>query len=187
MTLAEQIEITAQIVAIVGGLIAAYKITTEIKQSRLERHRDLRWKQANSAHGFLKDMLASQMVTDATIMLDWSGRSFNITPDQKATITFQDVQVGLRTDNLVFSEKEVYIRDCADAFLFHVELIEQAIRNDLIEFRDIKFPMTYYVNALRKNNLYNAYLAFIKEYEYKNAEKFLNRFSAKLKTSRVMS
>lgn len=187
MTLANQIQITAQIVAIIGGLIAAYKIITEIKQSRLERHRDLRWKQANSAHGFLKDMLASQMVTDATIMLDWTGRTFNITPDQKATITFQDVQVGLRTDNLNFTEKEVYIRDCADAFLFHVELIEQAIRNDLIEFRDIKFPMTYYVNAMRKNNLYNAYLAFIKEYEYKNAEKFLNRFSAKLKTSRVMS
>lgn len=187
MTLANQIEITAQIVAIIGGLIAAYKIITEIQQSRIQRLRDLRWKQANSAHEMLKDMLTSQLVTDATIMLDWSGRTFNITPDQKTTITFQDVQVGLRTDNLVFSEKEVYIRDCADAFLFHVELIEQAIRNDLIEFRDIKFPMTYYVNALRKNNLYNAYLAFIKEYEYKNAEKFLNRFNAKLKTSRGMS
>ncbi len=187
MTPKDQIELIAQIIAIVGGLIAAYKIITEMQQSRIQRHQDLRWKQSNAAREFLKEVLTSKTANDATIMMDWSGRSFEIAPNTFTAITFEDVQDALRIDNLTFTPKEVYIRDCADAFLFHVELIEQAIRNDLIEFRDIKFPLTYYVNALRKNNLYNAYAAFIKEYEYKNAEKFLTRFNAKLKTSRGMS
>lgn len=187
MNLKDKIEIITQIIAIVGGLIAAYKIITEIKQSRIERHRDLRWKQSNSAHELLKEMLASKLVCDATVMIDWTGREFTLPSDNKKIIIFTEVEKALRTDNLVFTEKEVYIRDCADAFLFHVELIEQAIRNELIEFRDIKFPMTYYVSALRKNNLYNAYLTFIKEYEYNNAERFLNRFNAKLNTSKGMS
>lgn len=175
------------LVAILGGLLAAYKIITEMKQARIQRHMDLRWKQANAAREILKEMLASPRANDATMMLDCTEREFAIAPNQKATITFEEIQNALRTDNLQFTSKEVYIRDCADAFLFHVELIEQAIRNELIEFRDIKFPMEYYIAAMRKNNVYNAYNQFIKEYDYKNAERFLSRFHAKLKTSKVMS
>lgn len=185
MELKDKIEITTHIVAIVGALIAAYKIIAEIKQSRIQRHQDLRWKQSNSARELLKDMLASQLVNDATIMMDWTGREFSISSNTKKTITFEEVAEALRTDNLDFSEKEVYIRDCADAFLFHVELIEQAIRNELIEFRDIKFPMTYYINAMKKNNLYSAYSEFIKEYGYKNSERFLRRFGSRLSTGKI--
>ena len=181
------IETIILLVAILGGLLAAYKIISEMKQARIQRHMDLRWKQANAAREMLREMLASQLVNDATIMLDWTGREFAITPNQKTTISFEEIQNGLRTDNLQFTSKEVYIRDCADAFLFHVELIEQAIRNELIEFKDIKFPMEYYIAAMRKNDLYNAYTQFIKEYNYKNADRFLSRFHAKLKTSKVMS
>jgi hypothetical protein len=184
---AELITLIAQLVAIVGGLLAAYKLITEMKQSRIQQHLDFRWKQANAAREMLKEMLVSPLVNDATIMLDWSGREFAITPTQKATITFEEVQNALRTDNLIFTSKEAYIRDCADAFLFHVELMEQAIRNELIEFKDIKFPVEYYIAALRKNDLYNAYTQFIKEYDYKNAERFFSRFHAKLKTSKTMS
>ena len=187
MELKETIQIVSEIVLIVGGLFATYKIITEMKQARIQRHMDLRWKQANAAREMLSQMLASPLVNDATIMLDWTGREFAIAPNQKATITFEEIQNSLRTDHLVFTAKEVYIRDCADAFLFHVELIEQAIRNELIEFRDIKFPMEYYIAAMRKNNVYNAYNQFIKEYDYKNAERFLARFHAKLKTSKTMS
>ncbi len=183
----EIIQIVSEIVLIVGGLLTAYKLITEMKQARIQKHMDLRWKQANAAREMLKEMLVSPLVNDATIMLDWSGREFAITPTQKATITFEEVQNALRTDNLIFTAKEAYIRDCADAFLFHVELIEQAIRNELIEFKDIKFPMEYYIATLRKNDLYNAYTQFIKEYDYKNAERFFSRFHAKLKTSKTMS
>ena len=187
MELKETIPIVSQIVLIVGGLITAYKLITEMKLARLQRQMDLRWKQANAAREMLREMLTSPLANDATIMLDWTGREFSITPNQKATITFEETQKALRTDNLQFTSKEVYIRDCADAFLFHVELIEQAIRNELIEFKDIKFPMEYYIAAMRKNDLYNAYTQFIKEYDYKNAERFLSRFHAKLKTSKTMS
>lgn len=185
MDLKDKIEITTQIVAIAGGLIAAYKIITEIRQSRIQRHQDLRWRQSNSAHQMLKDMLDSQWVCDATVMMDWTEREFSITTEKRKTITFEEVQNALRTDNLNFSDKEVYIRDCADAFLFHVELIEQAIRNEMIEFRDIKFPMTYYINAMKKHNLYNAYLEFIKEYGYKNSERFFKRFGSRLSSGKI--
>lgn len=187
MELKETIQIVSEIVLIVGGLFAAYKIITEMKQARIQRHMDLRWKQANAAREMLNQMLAATKANDATIMLDWSGREFSISDTKKATISFAEVRQGLRTDNVSFNEKEVYIRDCAYAFLFHVELIEQAIRNELIAFKDVKFPMEYYIAAMRKNNVYNAYNQFIKEYDYKNAERFLARFHAKLKTSKTMS
>lgn len=187
MNTKEIIEITAQLVLIGGGLLTAYNLLTEMKQSRIQRHQELRWKQANTAREMLHEMLASKLANDAAIMLDWSYREFTIAAGKNASITFEEVAHALRTNNLRFTDKEMYIRDSADAFLFHVELIEQAIRNELIAFKDIKFPMEYYIAAMRKNDLYNAYYQFIKEYDYKNAERFLSRFHAKLKTSKTMS
>jgi hypothetical protein len=181
------IETIIHVVALLGLFIAAYKITTELKQARIQRHMDLRWKQANAAREILKDMLASPLANDATIMMESTGKEFTIATNQKATITFAEIQNALRTNNVQLTSKEVYIRDCTSTFLFHVELIEQALRNELIEFKDIKFPMECYIAALRKNDLYNAYTNFIKEYDYKNAERFLSRFHAKLKTSKTMS
>jgi hypothetical protein len=185
MNLKDKVEIITHGIAIIGGLIAAYKVLIELKQSRIQRHQDLRWKQANAARELLKEMLASKSATDATIMIDWTGREFQMKDERKTTITFEEIQNALRIDNLLFTSKEAYIRDCADAFLFHIELIEQAIRNELIEFKDIKFPMEYYISAMKKNDLYNAYYSFIKEYNYKNSERFFGRFNGKLKGGKM--
>jgi hypothetical protein len=185
MDLKDKVELITHTVAIIGGLIAAYKVIVELHQNRIQRHQDLRWKQANAARELINEMLASPLANDATIMMDWTGREFQIKDERITTITFEDVQNGLRTDNLNFTSKEVYIRDCTDAFLFHVELIEQAIKNELIEFKDIKFPMEYYISAMKKNDLYNVYINFIKEYNYKNSERFFSRFNVKLRGGKM--
>ena len=83
---------------------------------------------------------------------------------------------ALRIKNISFDDKEVYIRDCIDDFLFHVEIMEQAIKNELIEFKDIQFPMEYYADAIIKNDLNTSLNKFITEYKYSNAEHFFLRF-----------
>ncbi len=183
----EVISVVVQFVAVVGGLIAAFKWIAEMKQNRIQRHLDWRWKQANTAREMLNDMLASAQAHEATLMMENSGETYRISATEQATISFDDVRESLRSDGVHFSKKEQYIRDCADAFLFHVELMEQAIRNELITFKDIKFPMENYLAALRKNDLYHAYTQYTKANEYKNADRFFGRFQAKLKTSKTMS
>jgi hypothetical protein len=172
----KEVEITAKVVAIVGGLIAAFKVIIEMRENRKQRVRELRWKQSNSARELLKEMFSSKFASDASTMFEWTGREFNILDEVKEPITFDDVREALRTYDTFFNDKEIYIRDCVDSFLYYIEIIEQAIKNELIQFADVKFPMDYYVKTLKKNNLIDPLNSFIEQYDYDNAKSFFKRF-----------
>lgn len=176
MTIESGIELGVKLVAIIGGVIAAFKVIYELKETRKLQSRELRWKQSNSARELLKDLNNSKFAYYATIMIDYSGRNFNIDDNQSFDVNFEDIRRSLRTNLLQFSEKELFIRDCFDNFLFHIEIIEQAIKNQLIEFKDIKFPTEYYNKLLLKNNLREELFQFMNEYTYSNAIDFFKRF-----------
>ena len=176
MDFKDKIDIGFKIVGIIGGLIAAFKVIYELKESRKQKAKDLRWKQTNSARELINQMLSPGLAANATIMFDWTGREFEITANQKEAISFEDVRSSLRITDLEFTDKEVYIRDCVDAFLFEVEFMEQSINNQLIEFSDIKFPMGYFLKVLKKNQIFNPLKVFINEYQYTNSKAFFQRF-----------
>lgn len=172
----DQVDIGLKIVGIIGGLLAAFKVLYELQESRRQKAKDLRWNQANSARELINQMLGNELAYNATIMFDWSGREFKISPKEVVTIEFQDVINALRTTDLQFTEKEVFIRDCVDAFLFQVEFIEQAISNGLIEFRDIRFPMEYFIKTINDHKILLPLKEFIQHYKYKNSNIFIGRF-----------
>jgi len=176
MKLSAKVDLTYKIVAIIAAVLAAGKIVYEVQESRMQHARELRWKQANSAQELINGMVSDKLANDALTMLDWNGRVYETSEGEKVQIVMGEVIDALRTNNLAFSPKEIYIRDCIDAFLFRVEGMEQAIDNGLIEFRDVRFPMEYYARALEEYGIMPSLNQFIKEYRYKNAEQFFKRF-----------
>jgi hypothetical protein len=165
-------------VAIIGGLIAAFKAIAEMRENREQRVRELRWKQATAAKEFFDEILADSRVNDALQMLDWSGRDYKIDEDTVATITSEDVWYALRTTNLKFTEKETYIRDCFDRLLYSVERIEQSISIGLFNFEDVQYPLEYYARKLRSGKKREAFEGFLRSYGYVLAKRFFYRFES---------
>jgi hypothetical protein len=61
----------------VGGVVAAFKSITEMKETRLQRARDLRrlsWRM----NELLDDFFGNERANDALLMLDWSGREHHL-------------------------------------------------------------------------------------------------------------
>jgi hypothetical protein len=172
----QDLEFILKFIAIVGGLLTVLKIVYEFKEGRKQKALDLRWRKANAARQMITNFISSEQASNAITMFDWSDREFEVEEGTFESISFEDVRMALRTDNLSFSDKEVFIRDCIDGFLFQVEFLEQAIRNGLIDFDDIKFPTRYYNQILVKHEIYVPLMRFAKEYDYANSLGFFQRF-----------
>jgi hypothetical protein len=172
------VQIISWAVAIIGGLVAAFRAISEMQENREQRIRELRWKQATAAKEFFDEILTNPYVSDALQMLDWSGREYKIDSDTVATISSDDVWYALRITNLKFTEKETYIRDCFDRLLYSVERVEQSIRICLFNFEDVRYPLEYYVRKLSAGKKRKAFEGFMKDYGYTLAEDFFNRFDS---------
>jgi hypothetical protein len=182
------VQVVAWVVAIVGGLIAAFKAINETAENRRQRDRELRWKKAQLARDILDKLLSNKRFRDALIMLDWTGREFEILPNQKQQIRWEDLPGALRawTEPIEFDEKEVYIRDCFDELFDGMNLLEHYLRTDLLDFADIEFPMAYHVAQLRKQ--WDAVNTFVSHYGNRLARDFVARFpTVELVTDRPTS
>jgi hypothetical protein len=173
------IELGVKIVGVLGVLIGGAKAIYEIQENRKQRKIEFRWKQTKEAKSLIDQMLTEEGSKQATYMIDWTGREYLIEQSQeKEIITWGDVKNGLRIINDDFTDKEVYIRDCFDAFLFYTEFMEQSISNNLFEFKDIIFPIKYYIDTIVKNGLRDAIDTYIEKYEFANSKKFFYRFES---------
>ena len=173
MELEPVLKIISLAVGALGGLIAAFKAVAEMKLNRIQRATEHRWKQTGEAKGFLESIKNGHKSSSALSMLDWSGRTFDISKDERASVTFEEVDHGMRVENLQFSKKEGFIRDCFDDLYEKFELIEHFIRHDFIEFTDVEGPLDYYVKKIAKNeNL----MRFMEKYDYDLALGFVGRF-----------
>jgi hypothetical protein len=108
------------------------------------------------------------------MMLDWTNRTYKIGENKEVQITQQEVRAALRTDQLEFSEKETYIRDCFDALLDGMQKLEHLISIKLIEENDVEFPMRYSIEEL--TGLRTEIERYVAEYHFDKAKHFLNRF-----------
>jgi hypothetical protein len=160
---------------VVGGLTAAFKAVSEMRQSRKQREREFRWKQSNAAKSLIDEMQKNQLAQDASIMLDWNGNSYTAPDEQIFIITHQDVINGLRTKNLTFSSQEKYIRDCFDSFLNYFEFMEQSLQIELFQLKDILYPIEYYINSAKNAGILPYLEIYMKEYSFSNSILLINR------------
>ncbi len=162
-------------IAAVGGVIAAVRAIVEMRRGREQAAQELRWKQTREAKKILDEMKADSAATSAMRMLDWSGRSYPIGETESVTVTLDDVQGALRNDDLRFSRKEVFIRDCFDSFLDFLEELEYDIGTGLIRFPDVEAQLEYYVRIMaRDKGLYAAHMAY---WDFGHALAFCQRFA----------
>jgi hypothetical protein len=160
------------LVASIGGVIAAFKAIAEAKQSRIQRERDLLWKQAGEAKVLLDDMEEDSQADAAMIMLDWTGRQFQVSPRKKQVVTWNDVYRALRTkDTVSFKPVDVYVRDCFDHLFYHLNRIGLAEVNGLVRVDDVRFPITYLLQRMKRR--WPVFESFLHAYGYEMAARLL--------------
>jgi hypothetical protein len=172
------IQVLSWMAAIAAGIVAASKALRETRENRDLRREELRWRKAQLAREVLKDIRDNPAIRSAGLMLDWTGREFEILPGIRASITWPEMNHALRTQsNGGFSDKEAFIRDCFDSLFDTLEQVEHYLRTGLIEFEDVSFPLEYYVAQLRERE--DVIYPFLAEYGYDLGKPFLERFGVK--------
>lgn len=172
------------IVAVGGGLVAAFKTIQELRQSRRQRCEELRWKQANIAKQLLDELFDREYSENAVLMLDWNkGQRKYVVGNESLMISYKDVITALKKDQSDLtrepsdglSEKEIYIRECFDFFFYFVDRIRHYIKINLINFDDIKAPLKSYARKINDNG--EVYYSFMQAQEYEYAEKLIKQLS----------
>jgi hypothetical protein len=181
MDLIKLVQVTGWLVAILGGLIAAFKAIHETTEGRRLRASELRWKKAQLAREILES-LRTRRFRDATLMLDWTGRDYGSGSNERVTVFWEDLPGALRVwnkeDPISFNEKEVYVRDCFDDLFDAMNSLEHYLQTGLLDFADVQFPMEYHVDNLRYH--WNAVEKYISHYGNKLASQFIQRFPISL-------
>jgi hypothetical protein len=166
----------AQIIALPAAVLAAIKAIYELRESRLLRAEELRWKRANAAKELVDDIHNHEFEKNAVHMLDWSDgqAQYEIAPGRKEMISYRDVLAALAKNSAQSSDaKDAYIRDCFDWFFYRVDRIQHYIHRGLIDFEDVRAIFKIYANEISKNwETYDKFLAF---HEYDLAREFFLR------------
>jgi len=170
------VQIIAWVVAIVGGLVAAFKALDETRENRRQRVRELRWKKVELAREIIDKLYASKRFHDALTMVDWTGRDYEVAPNNVQQVVWEDLPSALRLweEPIAFDEKEVYIRDCFDELFDGLNLLEHYLRTDLLDFNDVEFPMASYIGKIVERG--DDVSRFMNHYGYRLAKAFIERF-----------
>lgn len=189
--LKETAQFLALVVTVTGGLIAAFKTIYEMKQSREQRTRELRWRQANIAKELLDEIFSHHCSERAALMLDWyeSKRLYEMKPEQYEWISYDEAIAALQKDQLeVLEEKDFHIRECFDFFLYFIDRIEHYIEIGLISFEDIEAPLRPYAKKMSYHKqIFDDFM--LRQHEYELARKLLDRYiqhEQNSNTSRLM-
>jgi len=172
----DRIEVVTWIFGVIGVLVAASIGIMQMRETRLQRAEELRWKQANLGRELVEKMLDADDAASALQMLDWGdqGHEYEIKKGQKVKIDIGDVPHALRLDESHKSDKDVYIRECFDALFFHVNQLERSLRTNVLRFEDVQFPLNYYAEKmLGRKEVFEEYM---KKFGDKEALAFFQRY-----------
>lgn len=174
LTIKDLFQVAAWAVAVVGGLVAAFKAIAELRKDHL-------WKRAEMAKTCLDEIRDNTLAYAALKMLDWSGLSFEL-PGGKSTpqIGHEERRAALRTVDTVFppGDPGPFIRDAFDALFDGFERLEHFIRIKLIRFEDVEPALRYYVCKLAAPEERQVIEAFLGAYGFELAASFLGRFTS---------
>lgn len=172
----DRFEATAKVVAILGGIISAIALIVTLRSSTDQRASELRWKQANLAMELVDTMLSDSQAFNALRMIDWYGRTYQISIDKEAVIGIEEVRYSLDVqNNLNLSPSDVFVRESFDRLFYHMGRMERSVRTELIKFDDVRSPLGYYAKILC--NEYNAVLTpYMTQLRVDDAQQLLNRF-----------
>jgi hypothetical protein len=171
-------QVAAWAVAVLGGLVAAWKAILELRRSNDQRRVDLRWRQAEMAKRCLDELLGNREAHAALKMLDWDGLSYEWSGGTTQPITHEKRRAALRTENTFFppGDDGPFVRDAYDALFDGLERLEQFVRIELIRFEDVAEALQYYVEKLGRPGEREVVERFLETYGFSFAIAFLARF-----------
>jgi hypothetical protein len=175
LTVKEFAQLAVWTVAIAGGLYGMWNGINESKAHRMQQAMQLRWQQAELARQIIEKLSDKPKARSAMRMLDWAdGREFEVKTGKLEMITGGDMVAGLRTKDLIFNDKETFVRDSFDELFDGFQLIEHYLRIQLIRFDDVKEPLGYYVHRLDEHR--DAVNNYLRVFDYGLAHAFIERF-----------
>jgi hypothetical protein len=174
----EILQDTIWIIAILGSCAAAFRAIYEMRQNRIQRIKELKWKQADAARSILHEIHEHPLAQHASSLMDWTeGKATYNVNGKPEEICYQDVLDALRLPLARLTEpRQVFIRSCMDWFFYYIDRIEHYIRIELIDFEGVGPVFRPYVRRIK--NDFDAYNALLKAQEYDLAQAFLRRFDA---------
>lgn len=164
------IQIFLWLVAIGGGLLAAFQSIDESQENR-------RWKKANAAKDLVTDIHRDDRASNAVVMLDWNDgkHGYQLKSGVPFSLSYDDIlKILSKPRKDCVDEQDQYVHDCFDWFFYYVDRIEHYIRTGLIDFADVGpifKPYSKKIAARRK-----VYEDFWMERQYEFVGEFLKRY-----------
>lgn len=168
--------------AVVGGVWAVYRYSSERRRDREQRVAELeqresehRWRCAQAGKGLLDDLFSDPKASVALHMLDSWSRTYDLPNGVTAVIAAEDWLRALRSAADVAADpKGILVRDSFDAMFERMAMMEHYIANGFVRLIDVAFPLSYYVAILAEDKaIHDAYLKY---FRFHNALAFLARF-----------
>jgi hypothetical protein len=168
------VDVISKLVAVIGGIAAAWLGLINAWNSLRQRKEEHRWRQRNAAREHWNAYLADQKFKDALKMLDWNGRTYRDDNQAQLTISTQEVQAALRGDTGAFSPKEAFVRDCFDELFTNLEHLESAISTGAIQPEDVSPFLEYYLKRL--SDRWPMFNDFVKAFGYDQVPHLIEQF-----------
>jgi hypothetical protein len=169
----------------VGAIVAAFKFRSELRLGRLQRERDLRWRQAEVGKSLNDEMQTDTRAWPALQMLDSERRDYLIADGHTTSVSREDVRRALDPTRYVQSEKDDFIRDCFDTLFYFMALMHHYIDTSLISEEDVAYPLEYYVPLLAK--MHREVSAYLSEYNLWRTHAYLQRYDAWPESGRAIA
>ncbi len=169
-------------IAGVVGAVTAWKAIVEMRRSREQSERELRWRKAKEAKAVIEEISRHQGVATALRMVDWDGRIYVFPDGTRASVTHKEMVHALRLAG-PYTHKEAFVRDCFDDLFDAVSRVEGMLESGLLEFDDIRQFFAYYVARMRAHGA--VFDNFISAYGFEAAEHFLGRFDKNALHARI--
>lgn len=158
----------------------------QLKQQLSQR----RWDQAKLAREIDKEILADSQAKVALALVDCDKDTYVASvpgTDDRYSYDFkkkEDVR-ALRVGASDLNDKEVYLRDCFDAWFYWMTVMESHLKDGFLLQGDVNLMGGYYVRYLKADaDLYEACVKYITHYGLGQAVLgFLNRFEAAKSTN----
>ena len=116
----------------------------------IDRNDRIKWEKSDRARQLIKDLDDNQLAVNGSYMLgEWSQKSYKITSEShEFKVDQKKLRDVLSEGDLRIDENDIYIRECIDNFLFHLEQISYAIISKTIEKKIVIQLIGSYVRGM---------------------------------------
>jgi len=174
------LDLSLKFLTVLFAGVTVWRALAEYKQNRIQREKDLRWKQAEAAKKIIDEWLEEPLAFNVCKMIEYENRYFTNEEGKKFHVNTELIKLALsieQDDNHLNQVNNRYVRDAFDSFLYYCELMNQGLQSQLYLIEDLKFPLNYYLLKMKEKKLFDCVAKYAKENLYNGALRLFERMS----------